>query len=282
MDASTAAAQPVRKPRSVTGGHSARYEARRAARGSTQRYAGGWTPASACRVLEALHADSSKKGKGLYQNTLEVLLDDARLRAVVAAAASKGAMSKPEERLAGEQLAHYAERARGLAAQLGGAATSSQAAVKAVLHALFKALRARRKEEAATVAPLVVPQVARGPPTFAGWLSAAPWTERSHDRSGCRAVDAGIAKWFPHWLKQPAVICYGNFVGRVQKERLSHDGPVGPLFASGLVRTVTLPTLTANGGKQYIVVSPGEPSRFMTVAEVARAFITLRPIADER
>jgi hypothetical protein len=141
MDASTAAAQPVRKPRSVTGGHSARYEARRAARGSTQRYAGGWTPASACRVLEALHADSSKRGKGLYlQNTLEVLLDDARLRAVVAAAASKGAMSKPEERLAGEQLAHYAERARGLAAQLGGAATSSQAAVKAVLHALFKAL----------------------------------------------------------------------------------------------------------------------------------------------
>jgi hypothetical protein len=79
MDASTAAAQPVRKPRSVTGGHSARYEARRAARGSTQRYAGGWTPASACRVLEALHADSSKRGKGLYQNTLEVLLDDARL-----------------------------------------------------------------------------------------------------------------------------------------------------------------------------------------------------------
>jgi hypothetical protein len=50
------------EPRAPHGGHSARYEERREARGSVRQYAGAWTDAAACALLEGLHKDSQQSG----------------------------------------------------------------------------------------------------------------------------------------------------------------------------------------------------------------------------
>jgi hypothetical protein len=196
------------RPRSLTGGYSERYEERHAARGATRRYAPEWTAAAAGRLHELLKQDAEAQRLGLYLNTLMILLDGDRGRKLVAAGARNRGLSKPDERLALAQLAHYGQRAEEACKGMDPEKTHVNDAAKAVLHSLFKTLRSRSKLMAAVVRPLVVEPVTYGPRTFHGWLSAQPELERHRRKDKCRRIDEGLARWCPRWFQKPVVVCY--------------------------------------------------------------------------
>jgi hypothetical protein len=254
-------------PRALGGGQSARYEVRRAQRGSAAQYAPSWTDSAACRVLEVLQQDSKTKKVQIVQNTTAILLDGARTRMVVARAKRSGGMSAHDERLAGEQLAFYAGKVR------AAMATGPVAAKKAV-RSFLKPLRERRAA-VEDLAPLVVEPAVRGPATLAGFLSERPEEDRLRSIERNNRIVEGLASWWPRgcWFKQPGVVCYERAAGRIANEREKLGKVWGPLYVSGLVHTKELPTLTASAGNHYVVVQAGKEPRFMSVQEVMRAFM---------
>jgi hypothetical protein len=138
------------------------------------------------------------------------------------------------------------------------------------VRAFLKPLRDRRVAEG-DLSELVVEPLGGEMAGLASLLSLAPEKEFGRGIEKNNRILDGLADWYPRWLKVPGVVCYEHAAGRVWNERRKHGGPVGPLFASRLVRTHTLPTLTANGGNHYVVVIPGKQPRFMTVPEVCRS-----------
>ena len=66
-----------RAPRAVGGGRSARYSARRDARGATTQYAAAWSDAASKAVLDALHARwQALQWLLTSQDGLEAIIDD--------------------------------------------------------------------------------------------------------------------------------------------------------------------------------------------------------------
>jgi hypothetical protein len=252
------------EPRAPHGGHSARYEERREARGSVRQYAGAWTDAAACALLEGLHKDSQQSGVKITANTRELLLNPGRMGALITRTAAKSGMSKADESLAREQVAFYSGGVSRAMASGGEKAANKR------VRAFLKPLRDRRVAEG-DLSELVVEPLGGEMAGLASLLSLAPEKEFGRGIEKNNRILDGLADWYPRWLKVPGVVCYEHAAGRVWNERRKHGGPVGPLFASRLVRTHTLPTLTANGGNHYVVVIPGKQPRFMTVPEVCRS-----------
>jgi hypothetical protein len=226
-----------REPRTMAGGKSDRHARRRAARGRAREYAGEWTDAAANKLLEALHEDCKKKGLQIVQNTLNVLLDMQRARALVTRAARGGGMSAPDQRLALEQLAFYAGKVR------TAHASSEKNAAKKAVRAFLKPLRERRASED-DLAPLVVEPAVRGPATFHAWLSARPEDDRARSIAGNQRILTGLQEWFPNgsWFPRAVVICYESAASRARSGPNSRGAPCGP---SHRARETSLYLLTA-------------------------------------
>ena len=137
-----------------------------------------------------------------------------------------------------------------------------------VLRSFLKPLRDRA---ARRVAPseLKVEPVMGTIGTFHRWLSADPSADRSRDITRSRRIIRGLAQWPLGWMTTAGVLVYERAEGRIRDER---NGRVDREFVKGLVKFDTLPTALANASDHYVVVSPNEDPRFMTVNEVARAF----------
>ena len=85
----TARGRQAGAPRSVRGGHSARYEARRTQRGSVRAWAPGWSDATAAAVMDVLEdcAENATGSKTLKKQKIAGLLASADgVRLLVAAA----------------------------------------------------------------------------------------------------------------------------------------------------------------------------------------------------
>ena len=95
-------------PRRIGGGHSARYEARRAARGSARSYAPEWSDAAAAAVYKALE-DASELSTGSRRVSLKhvakVIASAAGCRALLAYAG--GMLSVADRALAAEIVAFH-------------------------------------------------------------------------------------------------------------------------------------------------------------------------------
>jgi hypothetical protein len=186
-------------PRAHAGGYSERYEERRRSRGSVRQYAGAWTDAAASTLLAALHEDSRKHGRRIVEHTRELLLNRARMEALIKKAAAGSGMSTPDERLALEQTAFYAG---GVTAAMreGG-----QGAADKRVRAFLKPLRERRVSDG-DCEELVVEM--SGPPAsgLRSLLSARPEADfgRSIEKN-LRILD-GLRAWYPRWLLAPGVV----------------------------------------------------------------------------
>ena len=135
----------------------------------------------------------------------------------------------------------------------------------------LKPLRERRSHRT-KVTELVVSPADAGPQSFHAWLSVHPRAERLRDLSSrSRRIVEGLKKWPLNWLKKTggAVVCYERADGRIRRER---GGRPDGAFLRGVVKTVELPTATANASDHYVVLSPKKEPRFMTVEEVMRAY----------
>ena len=116
---------------------------------------------------------------------------------------------------------------------------------------------------------LVVSPADSGPPSFHSWLSTNPRADRARDLKKSRRIVNGLKKWPLSWLKKTGVVCYERADGRIRRER---GGKADGAFLRGVVKTVELPTATANASDHYVVLSPNKEPRFMTVEEVMRAY----------
>ena len=130
-----------RAPRTPTGGYSARYEARREARGATRAYGPRWNDSTATRLYAALQEDSAEQGVALEANTEAVLRDARRGAALVARAGRKRGMSASDQRIALAQLEH----AGGSLAAAGMDEEAQYKAVRAFLGPMRSRSRAQRK-----------------------------------------------------------------------------------------------------------------------------------------
>ena len=175
-------------------------------------------------------------------------------------------MSALDSRLAYAQLEVYMARVR------DADKNSDNAAALRTVHTFLKTLRERWRLRADTEV-LKVDPVTQGPRTFAGWLSARPDLDRRRSIKRCNRILGGLKEWYPRWLRQPGVVCYERAAARISSERVKKGRAYGPYFLSRIVKTISLPTLTASRGNHYVVVEVGKEPRFMTVQEVARSFM---------
>jgi hypothetical protein len=102
----------------------------------------GWRHGAAEGLLRGLKQESTKHGKRLGSHTLELLLDRQRARLVVARAASKGGMTRPDEQLAHAQMEHHGSKAAE-AMEKGGMNAAMQA-----VHSFLKPMRQRGQARA--------------------------------------------------------------------------------------------------------------------------------------
>ena len=246
-------------------GYSERYEERREARGATRAYGPRWTDSMATRMFAALQEDSELANAALEAHTEELLKDERRCVALVAKAAKNRGLSASDQRGAIVQMQHAA---RALAA-----AGDDQAATYRAVRAFLHGPRSRSKAARDKLGELKVVPVVAGPRTFQEWLSSSWESEYHHPIGKCHRILDGLERWYPRWLLGTGVVCYERAAGRVWDEREKRGAPVGPHFLSGVVHMHELPTLTSSPGNHYVVVEVGEAPRFMTVPEVARAFM---------
>ena len=254
-----------RAPRTPVNGYSERYEERRMSRGATKAYGPRWTDSAAIRLYAALEEDSAEQHVALEKNTTVLVQDARRSSALVARAAKNRGMSAVDQRCAFVQIAHVASRLR-------AAGDDADERLKAI-RTFVNAMKARYKATRERLGELVVAPAVKGPPSFAQWLSRDWKSDYHHSIAGCNRILGGLERWYPRWLLGPGVICYERAAARVWDERESRGAPVGPFFLKGIVHQWELPTLTASPGNHYVVVEQGEEPRFMTVQEVARAFM---------
>ena len=256
-------AKPARKgraPRAVGGGRSARYTARRDARGATTQYAAAWSDAAAKAVLDALHALKQQTSEELCKVCADVLASDGAIDAFV------DRQCKQLDR-AGRELARGIMRVN-MAKIAAAKERKGAAAAKDRIYGFLKPLRVR-KREAGTVEELVVDTVGVGSKSFHAWLSPEPARDRTRDMTRNKRIMAGISKWPLGWLERPGVVCYERAAGRVRGER---NGRPDAAFMRGVVKTVELPTAVENPADHYVLVEGTGQARFLTVEEVGRAF----------
>lgn len=242
------------------GGRSVRYEERRAQRGVEQIRAPGWSDAAACMVMQSIQAaHRAAGGATLYSVVADILLSSSRLRSFLQALR----LGTGDRGVAEEVLKYYAVRMR--------AAGSRKAQRDKVARALMNPLRRRHAAAGgADMQPtiqLTVPR--RGGPTFHQWLSVQPRLDRRRDISDCTRILRGLSRWPLGWLDDLGVVCYERAHGRVTEEG---RGRVSERLARGLVHRHHMPTAVANRADHYVLLSPINPPRFLTVAEVSRSF----------
>ena len=246
-------AKPARKgraPRAVGGGRSARYSARRNARGATTQYAAAWSDAAAKAVLDALHALKQQTSEELCKVCADVLASDGAIDAFV------DRQCKQLDR-AGRELARGIMRVN-MAKIAAAKERKGAAAAKDRIYGFLKPLRVR-KREAGTVEELVVDTVGVGSKSFHAWLSPEPARDRTRDMTRNKRIMAGISKWPLGWLERPGVVCYERAAGRVRGER---NGRPDAAFMRGVVKTVELPTAVENPADYVLVEGPGQ-ARFL-------------------
>ena len=245
------------RPRSLTGGRSARYDRRREARNADRALAPAWTDAAAAVVLKGLHVANGDRPNHLVLTVLGVMRDDAALASFVHGCRLDLAL--PERELA---LAIM----RSWQAKILSCDTEEKA--KAKVRSFLKPLRARKAARVAFT-PLDIPPADGPVQTLATWLSADVSQDRLRDISKSKRITQGIQKWDTSWLDKPGVIVYERAAARVSDERA---GKCRAEFARALIKHETLPTATANASDHYVLLRPGTSPRFLSVNECARAF----------
>ena len=253
-------------PRSVTGGTSARCEARRleASRAGGRRYAPPWSDSAARLVHKQLDLETCGVPDGLG-HIIGLLSSPASAAACAARACQKG--SKADRALALSVMLFHSEKVVAEVQQ------GNMAGARRKAHSFMKPLW-ERKQVRAEPQPLEPYFATRdGPATFHAWLAADPSTEHARDINDSTRILDGVGKWRMGWLDRPGVIVYERAQGRIGKERKGCKGTPDLVFTQALVFTQNLPTALANPSDHYVVIAPGGGMRFMSVEEVARGFM---------
>ena len=200
-------------PRSVTGGRSARYEPRRAARGSAagRAYAPAWSDASAAAMLAALHRSwKASLVQHMQGHCLYLMVSASRVETL--AQSAEAGLSPSDRRVARALLRAHSTRIR--QAWEGGRHKEAMGYV----HSFLKPLRDRAAKKVKPTR-LAVSLACAGPTTAAAWLSTFPERDRHRDISRNKRILDGLSKWKLSWLDSPGVVCYERGAARVARER---------------------------------------------------------------
>ena len=255
-------------PRSVRGGRSDRYEARREARGTQRSWAPSWSDATASAVMQMLE-DASEMATGskeLKRQKVTGVLASARGTRLLVSCAST-VLVPADKALVATIVQHHHNLVAKCCAEGDHAAALKR--TKAFLKPLYARKRAR-----AEIKPLRVPPAPTGPNSFHEWLGPGVQGEKLRDISKSERILGGLVTWPLDWLETHGVVCYERAYGRIVRERPEADGMPDAEFTRGLVKTSYLPTAVANTADHYTVIDPGGAAvRFMRTSEVARAFM---------
>jgi hypothetical protein len=226
-----------------------RYEERRAARSGTRAYAPPWSDGTAAATMAALERGAAAAGTGLEVFARHVLMadsPDAELRPHLG-----GGLGSAERTGIAAVLAHH-----------GCAVKAGAGSVKAFMKPLYKRRAAARHVE------LVLERIEPQYPRLEMLLACKPSEERLRDIAQNNRVVEGLAQWPLGMMEQRGVICYECAYGRLMQER---GGRLDASFMAGLVHTDDLPTAVGNAADHYVLVGGGEPLRWLSVEENARA-----------
>jgi site-specific DNA-cytosine methylase len=244
-------------PRAAGGGRSARYEERRAARGSHRRAAPEWSDCASHAVLQGLQSAAAAAEEALDKHCWRVLRTEQATAKFLSGLKSQ---MDPEERALAASIMECA-RQKVLAA---GDEKTSIAAAKNFLKPLWK--RKSRRTETRELVVEAVEETARVR-VFTEWLSREPKKDRSRDISKSKRILKGLATWPMAWLRAPGVVCYERAAGRARKE---NKGKMSEGLAKGVVNTRELRTAVSSPSDHYVLLTPGQAPRFLTVQEIAR------------
>ena len=245
-------------PRRIGGGRSERYDERRAQRETWGQSAIAWSDAAALATHAAITQLAQERNTStnrLLPHLFHSAVERERL------------LTTLEQTLGQADVALAATIMEERAARVAQAMEESGEAAAAKLARGFVKPLQRRRRSLGEAKVLEVERVEGEETGLADWVSTQPERERQRDIGRSRRIEEGMARWPMDEVSERGVVCYERARGRLDDER---RGRAEAGFVSRLVHTEHLPTALAKAADHYVLVTPGEAPRFMTVEEVGR------------
>ena len=215
--------------RSVKGGRSARYDERRASRGSEVSQAPPWTDGAAKTLLDQLHKDADKAEVYMSDHCLHVLCSEEKMRETLYRC--RTSLSERDKSVAlGVMIAHGERVKAALEAE-------GKAGAKKKVHSFLKPLREKAALAGrATGHPIEVCAVDGLTAAVSDWFHPDPEGLRVRPIAPSQRIVDGLKKWPLGWVDTVGVVCYERSAGRVRAERPDCGG--APDEAAHLVSVV--------------------------------------------